>query len=145
MDQEWVLLANASKDAVPQESVCALLDQAIALILRLASYGLIHCDFNEFNLLLNCTDYRLVIIDFPQMVSIDHQEARFYLNRDLSCVATFFERRFGYTKCCDYTLDQIEVDHQKRIDVALRAPGAKKGKSLDQHNRSCEKSTKTLD
>jgi RIO kinase 2 len=36
------------------------------LISRLAGKGLIHCDFNEFNLLINDKE-ELTMIDFPQV------------------------------------------------------------------------------
>lgn len=42
------------------------------LILKLANHGLIHGDFNEFNLMCNDDDV-ITMIDFPQMVSIDHK------------------------------------------------------------------------
>ena len=40
-------------------------DQLMQLIVRLAEHGLIHCDFNEFNLLVN-DEEQVTIIDFPQ-------------------------------------------------------------------------------
>ncbi len=36
------------------------------LISRLAAKGLVHCDFNEFNLLINDNE-ELTLIDFPQV------------------------------------------------------------------------------
>lgn len=45
------------------------------LIVKLGSYGLIHCDFNEFNLIVN-EDDKVTVIDFPQMVSISHPNAQ---------------------------------------------------------------------
>ena len=48
------------------------------LIVQLAGYGLIHCDFNEFNILLDDRD-QPTIIDFPQMVSIAHPNANWYV------------------------------------------------------------------
>ena len=48
------------------------------LIVKLAQYGLIHCDFNEFNLLINDNE-EITIIDFPQMVSTSHINAEMYL------------------------------------------------------------------
>ncbi|KAJ1933462.1 Serine/threonine-protein kinase rio2, partial [Kickxella alabastrina] len=44
------------------------------LIVRLAKYGLIHGDFNEFNILLG-DDGVPILIDFPQMVSTSHYNA----------------------------------------------------------------------
>lgn len=50
-------------------------DELMGLIVQLGSYGLIHCDFNEFNIMV--TDIGgITIIDFPQMVSISHINAQ---------------------------------------------------------------------
>ena len=53
----------------------ALYSVLMDLIVQLASFGLIHCDFNEFNILLDSKD-RPTIIDFPQMVSTSHANAK---------------------------------------------------------------------
>jgi len=44
------------------------------LIVKLANHGLIHGDFNEFNLMLDDSDH-VTMIDFPQMVSTSHLNA----------------------------------------------------------------------
>lgn len=44
------------------------------LIVKLANHGLIHSDFNEFNLLIN-DKCEPILIDFPQMVSTSHKNA----------------------------------------------------------------------
>jgi len=64
------------------------------LIRRFAENGLIHSDFNEFNLLVN-DNMEVTVIDFPQMVSTNHPNAEFYFERDVECIHVFFERRFG--------------------------------------------------
>ena len=51
-----------------------LYSSLMELLLRLANCGLIHCDFNEFNILIDERDVPTVI-DFPQMVSISHPNA----------------------------------------------------------------------
>ena len=53
----------------------ALYNDLMELIVRLGSYGLIHCDFNEFNLIIDESD-KVTVIDFPQMVSISHPNAQ---------------------------------------------------------------------
>ena len=73
----------------------AVFDRLMELICRLASYGLIHCDFNEFNLLVD-DEENVTMIDFPQMVSTSHINAKFYFDRDVNGVATFFKRRFNF-------------------------------------------------
>ena len=47
------------------------------LLVRLASHGLLHCDFNEFNIIINDED-KPTLIDFPQMVSTSHPDAARY-------------------------------------------------------------------
>lgn len=59
--------------------------QAMDLIHRLAACGLVHCDFNEFNLLID-EEERLTLIDFPQMVSVSHANARELFERDVDCI-----------------------------------------------------------
>lgn len=44
------------------------------LIVKLAQHGLIHGDFNEFNILIKDTG-KPILIDFPQMVSTSHANA----------------------------------------------------------------------
>lgn len=45
------------------------------LIVRMAYVGLIHGDFNEFNIMISEEDEEPTVIDFPQMVSIRHENA----------------------------------------------------------------------
>ena len=57
----------------------------IELIIRFAEHGLVHGDFNEFNLMIN-DDEEVTVIDFPQMVSTSHPNAQFYFARDVECI-----------------------------------------------------------
>lgn len=67
----------------------------MSIIVRLASSGLIHSDFNEFNLIVSDAG-RVTMIDFPQMVSISHLNAEYYFDRDVQCIRDFFRRRFNF-------------------------------------------------
>lgn len=90
--------------------------ELIDLILKLAGVGLIHGDFNEFNILIredtvpsrsqesssrspSSSTVKLtpILIDFPQMLSIDHPNAETYFDRDVACIKRFFQRRFHFT------------------------------------------------
>ncbi|CAL4124425.1 unnamed protein product, partial [Meganyctiphanes norvegica] len=64
-------------------------------IVNLANHGVIHGDFNEFNIMIDDND-KPIIIDFPQMVSTTHTQAKWYFDRDVNCVIEFFKRRFDY-------------------------------------------------
>ena len=55
----------------------SIYNELMELIVQLGSYGLIHCDFNEFNIMISDTG-KITIIDFPQMVSISHINAQWY-------------------------------------------------------------------
>lgn len=57
----------------------------IALVIKLAEHGLVHGDFNEFNLMIS-DDEEITMIDFPQMISTNHPNAKFYFERDMTCL-----------------------------------------------------------
>ncbi|KAF2351709.1 RIO2 kinase winged helix domain N-terminal [Trinorchestia longiramus] len=76
-------------------SPAQLYSDLMELIVQLANNGVIHSDFNEFNIMVSDED-KPIIIDFPQMVSTSHENAKMYFDRDVQCIVTFFKRRFGY-------------------------------------------------
>ncbi|NXP42053.1 RIOK2 kinase, partial [Leiothrix lutea] len=88
-------------DGYPLCQVCQMEDPAAVyselmdLIVKLANHGLIHGDFNEFNLILDNNDHA-TLIDFPQMMSTSHANAEWYFNRDVNCIKEFFRKRFNY-------------------------------------------------
>jgi RIO kinase 2 len=69
--------------------------QALGIMSRLARHGLVHCDFNEFNLLVDEGE-ALTLIDFPQMVSTRHANAAHFYERDVDCLRRFFVRRYNF-------------------------------------------------
>lgn len=124
-------------------------------ILRLARFGLIHGDFNEFNILIledqspptapdapPAIKATPVIIDFPQMVSIDHENAEFYFDRDVSCIKRFFERRFHFVseEPGPFFMDarkQAKRKGHKRLDIDVEASGFSRrmAKELEKYMR----------
>ncbi|KAI1192153.1 Rio2, N-terminal-domain-containing protein [Nemania serpens] len=172
-------------DAFPLRQIASVPDPAllyaelIGLILRLAKHGLIHGDFNEFNILIkeepiesdsaseeqkqpstkgkeverqpptNPTSTTSsppddpqtspeakikvtpVLIDFPQMVSMDHVNAEMYFDRDVACVKRFFERRFHFvsTQPGPFFRDakkSVGKHGARRLDAAVEASGFSK-------------------
>ncbi|KAJ0470615.1 putative non-specific serine/threonine protein kinase [Helianthus annuus] len=69
-------------------------EKIIGIVVRFAEHGLIHCDFNEFNIMID-DDENITIIDFPQMVSVSHRNAEMYFDRDVECIIKFFSKRFN--------------------------------------------------
>jgi RIO kinase 2 len=114
-------------DAYPMVQVREMADPGrvysdlMNLILRLAAHGLIHCDFNEFNLLID-DQYKVTLIDFPQMVSTSHYNAEWYFDRDVQCIRTFFKRKFGY-EGAEYPVFKRDVARVMDLDVAVAASG----------------------
>ncbi|CBZ54157.1 putative RIO1 family domain-containing protein [Neospora caninum Liverpool] len=102
-------------DAIPFREVRELahplvvLEKLMRLIVRLAKAGLIHGDFNEFNLLID-DDEHVTVIDLPQVVSIHHPNARLYFERDVDCVKRLFERKFSIEVTCAPSFDDVLHD-----------------------------------
>lgn len=134
-------------DAFPMRQIATVGDPAalyaelLALIVRLAQVGLIHGDFNEFNILIeekpeedDKVSLIPTIIDFPQMVSISHPNAEYYFDRDVACIKRFFDRRFGFTsdEPGPFFKDSTKTV-LKRLDVEVEASGFSKkmAKELD--------------
>ncbi|KAL5535610.1 RIO2 [Sanghuangporus sanghuang] len=108
-----------------------LYSQLMDLIVRLAHAGLIHGDYNEFNILIHRVTGEPVIIDFPQMVSTSHENAEWYFNRDVECIRRFFRRRFRYESVLyprfKSTMREGEENEENfRLDVVVAASGFSK-------------------
>jgi RIO kinase 2 len=114
----------------------SLYAELISMILRLAQYGLIHGDFNEFNILIKedtdpetkAVTLTPILIDFPQMVSVDHANAEYYFDRDVNCIKRFFERRFHFVSDEKGPLfadarKMVGKDGITRLDVSVEASG----------------------
>ncbi|XP_013787773.1 serine/threonine-protein kinase RIO2-like [Limulus polyphemus] len=100
-----------------------LYDDLMNLLVRLATHGLIHGDFNEFNIMLDEKDHA-TLIDFPQMVSTMHPNAEWYFDRDVACVREFFKKRFDFQS----ELYPIFADIQREdtLDFSTAASGFSK-------------------
>lgn len=146
-------------DSMTMDEARTLYAELMEMIVRLAGRGLIHGDFNEFNILIveresktlggkreledgmsDEPDIRLepVLIDFPQMVSVDHPDAEFYFDRDVACVKRYFERRFSFVSDEPgpfFKEAKSTLDVNKRLDVAVEASGfsRKMAKELEKY------------
>jgi RIO kinase 2 len=74
--------------------------RCLIILKRLASHGLVHCDFNEFNLMID-DQANLTMIDFPQMVPVSHPNAADLFKRDLNCLIKFFAMKMRYVATDD--------------------------------------------
>ncbi|PWA19561.1 hypothetical protein CCH79_00006949, partial [Gambusia affinis] len=98
----------------------ALYSEFMELIVKLANHGLIHGDFNEFNLMLDDQDH-ITMIDFPQMVSTSHPNAEWYFDRDVKCIRDFFARRYNYESELFPTFKDIR--RSCSLDIEVSASG----------------------
>ncbi|XP_054467068.1 serine/threonine-protein kinase RIO2 [Anoplopoma fimbria] len=106
----------------------ALYNEFMELIVKLANHGLIHGDFNEFNLMLDDQDH-ITLIDFPQMVSTSHANAEWYFDRDVKCIRDFFARRYNYESELFPTFK--DVRRSCSLDVEVSASGFTKDMERD--------------
>ncbi|XP_015596389.1 serine/threonine-protein kinase rio2 [Cephus cinctus] len=98
----------------------ALYDELMDLIVRLGNHGVIHGDFNEFNIMIT-NEGKPIIIDFPQMVSTEHINAEVYFERDVNCIRDFFRRRFAYES--ELYPSFKDISREDCIDVEIKASG----------------------
>ncbi|XP_036135324.1 serine/threonine-protein kinase RIO2 [Molossus molossus] len=110
------------------EDPASVYDEAMELIVKLANHGLIHGDFNEFNLILDQDDH-ITMIDFPQMVSTSHPNAEWYFDRDVKCIRDFFMKRFSYESELYPTFSDIR--REDSLDVEVSASGYTKEMQAD--------------
>ncbi|CAL9708290.1 unnamed protein product [Knipowitschia caucasica] len=106
----------------------ALYNEFMELIVKLANHGLIHGDFNEFNLMLDDQDH-ITMIDFPQMVSTSHANAEWYFDRDVKCIRAFFAKRYNYESELYPTFQDIR--RSCSLDVEVSASGFTKEMEQD--------------
>ncbi|XP_018651982.1 putative serine/threonine-protein kinase rio2 (rio kinase 2) [Schistosoma mansoni] len=132
-------ILNSNESALAR----SLYYQAKDILERVASLGLVHGDLNEFNLMVSDLDPeqnmdisnpKLVLIDFPQMISRDHKLANTIYERDAEGVVNFFSRYF------DIPLDDLpsSLDSIKRIDdvdLHLKAPGYISKNATNRHSQ----------
>ncbi|EUC65318.1 Serine/Threonine-kinase RIO2 [Rhizoctonia solani AG-3 Rhs1AP] len=135
-------------DAYPLRQIAShpnpgsLYSSLMDVIVRFAKSGLIHGDYNEFNILIRRETGEPVVIDFPQMVSTRHVNAEWYFNRDVECIRRFFKRRFNYESALyprfSKAVTGSEDDEGFRLDVAVAASGfgGKEMKALDEYMES---------
>merc|ERR1719401_1789457 len=71
-----------------------VLERLMRLLVRLARAGIVHGDFNELNLMIDAEE-KVTLIDFPQIIHLNHQNAQEHFERDVLSICEFFRRRIG--------------------------------------------------
>jgi len=117
-------LQNVSEVSNPAD----LYDQLMNLLLKFANCGVIHGDYNEFNIMIDDNE-KPIIIDFPQMVSTNHVHAEEFFDRDVTCVRDFFRRRFGYES--ELWPRFSDIVREDAMDAEVHASGVTKQMEKD--------------
>lgn len=129
-------LRQIAEDAVEPSD---LYSKLMVLIVRFAYAGLIHGDFNEFNIMIKDADMEPVVIDFPQMTSTRHANAEFFFDRDVNSIRKFFRKRFRfeseeYPEYSKIMKEIAEVDATSNVTLsksALETQARLEGNALD--------------
>jgi RIO kinase 2 len=106
-------------------------------MVSMAKLGLVHCDFNEFNIMVDEKE-DITVIDFPQMVSVKHENASHLFQRDVDCILRFFNRKVKYSPdeeelgsmvaypTLEDVLENMNLDEDLALDKQLAASGFKR-------------------
>mmetsp|Transcript_85018 Transcript_85018/g.147517 ORF Transcript_85018/g.147517 Transcript_85018/m.147517 type:complete len:501 (+) Transcript_85018:98-1600(+) len=124
IDQNRHCVVMSLIDAVPMYTIKEMpsphkiLERLMRLLIRLGRAGIIHGDYNEFNLMIG-NDLKVTLIDFPQIVHLSHPNARELFDRDVRSICEYFRRR------CD-----LEVEEYPTFDEVLQEVEADGGAVL---------------
>lgn len=105
-----------------------IFNTCLDILRKLAEHGLVHCDFNEFNLMIDESNGgQITLIDFPQMVSTSHFNASELLQRDINGLVKFFSMKMKYVPPDEalFTLEHLlqTSTNTVRIDEEVQASG----------------------
>lgn len=108
----------------------------IGIVVRFAQHGLVHCDLNEFNIIVD-EDGEVTVIDFPQMVSTSHADANSLFERDANGIRRFFSHRFNVADddmiCPDLHTIISERGEEDQIDTIVSASGFRNSDESSQY------------
>ena len=105
-------------------------NKLIEMIIKFAEHGLVHGDFNEFNLMIN-DEEEVTVIDFPQMVSTSHPNAQFYFGRDVQCIQRYFTKKHKL-HFEGVPILELDIDKKLDLDTEIKASGCFNTVSADQ-------------
>jgi len=110
-------LKDVEMDAAEAERVYQKIVEYISLLYNQG--GLVHADLSEFNILYD--NGEPVIIDMGQSVTLDHPQARRFLERDITNIAHYFQKKYAIGSS-DEIWARIQKDKEdKRIKESSRS------------------------
>lgn len=81
---------------------------------------------------VHCPNVQVTIIDFPQMVSVHHANAKELFERDVECIVRFFHKKLGYSAERDTSLPYVRPNFE-----TSGTRGRGQGQGVEQPNFSC--------
>jgi RIO kinase 2 len=75
--------------------------------------GIVHADLSEFNIII--ADAGPKLIDWPQAVDVAHPHSQELLERDLSNVLRFFERKYKIIMPLEKALRLVKSEPEARL------------------------------
>jgi len=88
--------------------------------------GVVHADLSEYNVLINEDTLEIWLIDWPQWLSTDHEEAGEYLKKDIEQIMRFFCRKFRLSTETLWSIFQREYSSFREKYQANRSGEAHK-------------------
>ena len=82
------------------------LEDVLLNVRRAYSAGVIHADLSEFNIVVR-PDGEVLLIDWPQYVTIHHLNAEMLLRRDVHNVLKFFSSKFNVDRDLEEALEYV--------------------------------------
>lgn len=84
--------AQLSRVRLEEDEVLPVLTQLFAETTTAYSHGYVHADLSEYNVFI--APDRVVLFDWPQAVSTDHENATELLRRDVETTLNYFRRKY---------------------------------------------------
>jgi len=100
-----------------------VLERLMRLVVRLLRAGIVHGDFNEFNLMLD-QDEKITLIDFPQIVYNSHPNAEEFFDRDVRSIVEFFRKRLNI-EVSEWPIFQEALKDETEATSDLKVPSFK--------------------
>lgn len=76
--------------------------------------GVIHADMSEYNIILK-PDGHVLLIDWPQYVTLEHSNASDLLKRDVRNVLNYFSRKFKLKIRLNEALEYVTGTRRKLL------------------------------
>jgi RIO kinase 2 len=86
------LINGANLNRCTLESPTEVLDEILDNVRIAYGAGIIHSDLSEYNIMVE--DGKCILIDWPQWVGTDHQNADAIIGRDIDNILAFFKRKY---------------------------------------------------